>query len=221
VNGVHDVGGMHGFGPVELHDPALRFEYDWEPAVVAMQSAMEGRVTSIDEFRHAIERMEPVHYLGSTYFEHWVDSILTSCFEKGVFSEAEFAAREQAFREGRAPAVRPPPEPWPREAGEGHPFRREPGTRPRFAAGDAVVTANMHPAGHTRLARYARGKRGTIAEYRGFFVFPDTNAHRLGEHPQHLYSVRFEAAELWGASAEAGVAVWIDLFESYLEPAGG
>jgi nitrile hydratase beta subunit len=221
VNGVHDLGGMHGFGPVELHDPALRFEYDWEPAVVAMQSAMEGRVTNIDEFRHAIERMDPVHYLGSTYFEHWVESILASCIEKGVFAEAEFAAREAGYRAGRPPPVRVAAAPWPREAGEGHPFRREPEAPPRFAPGDYVMTVNAHPAGHTRLARYARRKRGTVSEYRGCFVFPDTNAHRLGEHPQHLYSVRFEAPELWGATAESGVSVWVDLFESYLEPAGG
>lgn len=220
VNGVHDVGGMHGFGRVERHDPSLRFEYDWEPAVVAMQSAMEGRVTNIDEFRHAIERMDPVHYLGSTYFEHWVESIVTSCIEHGVVTEEEFASREAAARAGTLRAASPPAQPWRPLARPGHPFRREPAAPPRFGQGEVVRTRTMHPPGHTRLARYARGKRGQIAEYRGCFVFPDTNAHGLGESPQHLYSVRFAASELWGDSAEPNCPVFLDLFEGYLETGG-
>jgi nitrile hydratase len=217
VNGVHDLGGMHGFGPVELHDPALRFEYPWEPAVVAMQSAMEGRVTNIDEFRHAIERMDPVHYLGSTYFEHWVESILASCIEHGIVTADDFAARERAAREA-AQAPVSSSDPWPPRPRHAHPFRRDAESEPRFPDGASVVTRKAHAQGHTRLARYARGMRGTVAEYRGCFVFPDTNAHGLGEEPQHVYSVRFEAEELWGESAEQGTTVYIDLFESYLEP---
>ncbi len=214
MNGVHDLGGMHGFGQVELHDPALRFEYPWEPAVVAMQSAMEGCVTNIDEFRHAIERMDPVHYLGSTYFEHWVESILASCIEHGLVTEGAFAAREEAVRDGRASAVSPAAAmPWRRE---GHPFRRTSEAPPAFAAGDRVRTLAANRPGHTRLARYARGKHGVVEAYQGCFVFPDTNAHLLGEHPQHLYSVRFAAEELWGPDAEPGTSVNIDLFEGYL-----
>jgi nitrile hydratase len=211
---------MQGFGPVELHGPGLRFEYPWEPAVVAMQSALEGTVNNIDEFRHAIERMDPVHYLGSTYFEHWLESFVTNCTEKGVITGDELVEREALASAGRLPAANAG-SPSPRRNRGAHPFRREIEVAPRFAPGDCVRSRNFQPEGHTRLARYARDKAGVVDCYRGCFIFPDTSAHGLGECPQHLYSVRFEAAELWGDSAEAATAVYIDLFESYLEPAGG
>jgi len=89
----------------------------------------------------------------------------------------------------------------------------------RFAPGDAVVGRNVHPTGHTRLPRYARGKRGVIAAVRGYHVFPDTHAHGLGEQPQHVYAVRFDARELWGEAAEPRQFVYLDLWESYLDPA--
>jgi nitrile hydratase subunit beta len=89
----------------------------------------------------------------------------------------------------------------------------------RFRAGDRVRARNMHPVGHTRLPRYARGKLGTINADHGVFVFPDTNAHFLGENPQHLYSVRFAARELWGEQASARDSVFIDMWDDYLEPA--
>ena len=95
---------------------------------------------------------------------------------------------------------------------------RETGARPRFAPGDPVITRTIHPRGHTRLPRYARGKRGVIHRLHGVHVFPDSNAHGLGEQPQPLYSVRFEARELWGDTAEPNQWVHIDLWESYLEP---
>jgi nitrile hydratase len=98
-------------------------------------------------------------------------------------------------------------------------YSRDAAAAPRFRAGQAVRARTMHPAGHTRLPRYARGKRGTIQRIRGIHVFPDTNAHGLGENPQHLYSVRFAARELWGESASAHDSVYIDMWEAYLEPA--
>jgi nitrile hydratase len=85
--------------------------------------------------------------------------------------------------------------------------------------GESVRARNLHPAGHTRLPRYVRGRRGVIHRVRPACIFPDTHAHGRGENPQHLYSVRFEASELWGDAAEPGAAVHLDLFEPYLEPA--
>jgi len=90
---------------------------------------------------------------------------------------------------------------------------------PRFKPGDIVRARNRNPVGHTRLARYARGKRGVIHQDHGVFVFPDTNAHGLGDKPQHVYSVRFEAQDLWGDPAPGPDAVYIDLWDDYLEPA--
>ena len=138
-------------------------------------------------------------------------------------SEAELGARTEFFqsRPG-APATAAVPGALPLRA-PGNPdwlqsAVRDSTERPRFAPGDPVVTRNFHPHGHTRLPRYARGKRGVIHRLHGIHVFPDTNAHGLGEQPQPLYSVRFAARELWGESAEPSQVVHLDLWESYLQP---
>ena len=223
MDGVHDVGGMHGFGPVEREQDEPVFHGPWEAAVVAMMRA-GGRhgIYNIDEFRHGIERMDPAHYLASSYYEHWLDGITRIFLEKGVVGAEELATRTEFFRaRPEAPAAAalsgalPPRVPhveWLQST-----VREGQGT-PRFVPGDAVVTRNFHPAGHTRLPRYARGKRGVIHAVHGVHVFPDTNAHGLGEAPQPLYSVRFEARELWDESAEPNQHVHLDLWEAYLLP---
>jgi nitrile hydratase subunit beta len=101
----------------------------------------------------------------------------------------------------------------------GVPASRDVSVSPRFKAGQQVRARNINPQGHTRLPRYPRGKIGTIERDHGVFVFPDTNAHFLGEKPQHVYSVRFAARELWGPQASARDAVYVDLWEDYLERA--
>ena len=90
---------------------------------------------------------------------------------------------------------------------------------PAFKSGDAVRALNLNPTGHTRLPRYARGRTGVIDRHHGAHVFPDTNAHSLGEDPRHLYSVRFSARELWGEAANPTDSVYLDLWEPYLERA--
>jgi len=224
MNGVHDLGGMEGFGRVEREDAEPVFHARWEAEVLAMNRAGGGRgLYNIDEFRHAIERMRPASYLAATYYEKWLDGITRLFVEKGVVTEAELAARF-AFFEARpeapvtAAVTQTPAARVPFNPGFAQDVTRETGARPRFAPGDPVVTRNMHPRGHTRLPRYARAKRGTIHRVHGVHVFPDTNAHGLGEQPQPLYSVRFDARELWGEQAERGQWVHIDLWESYLEP---
>ena len=224
MDGVHDLGGMHGFGPVEREPNEPPFHAGWEAAVYAIMRASLGTgLYNLDEFRHGVERMEPAHYLGSSYYEHWLDGIARVLIEKGVVSAEELAARTEFFTARPdapaaaavkgTPPVAPPPLRWYAPASE------RPTTRPpRFAVGDAVVTKNIHPAGHTRLPRYARGKRGVIHQQRGTHVFPDSHAHGRGEDPHALYSVRFDARELWGPSAEPNQRVFIDLWEPYLEP---
>jgi nitrile hydratase len=215
MNGVHDLGGMHGFGPVERSpDPPTLVR--WESIVVAMQrDTRTSGAINIDEFRHGIERMDPVHYLASSYFEHWLDGIARVLVEKGRVTETELDARAAGLAAGT-----PPPTPSaaftaPTSAG----FRRDVDRAPRFQAGDQVRTSTASPEGHTRMARYARGKLGTVHAWHGAYVFPDSSAHGLGDDPQHLYSARFAAAELWGESAEAGTSVYIDLWEPYLQTA--
>jgi len=222
MDGVHDLGGMQGFGPVEREKNEPVFHAAWEAAVLAMQRAGGSRgFFNIDEFRHSIERMAPDHYLRATYYEKWLDGVTRVLVEKGVLDAGELAAR-QAFFAARpdAPATEalrgPLPARPPARAQWAQDVIRDTGATPRFAAGAAVRTREVHPHGHTRLPRYARGKRGVIHRCHGIHVFPDTHAHGQGEQPQPLYSVRFDARELWGESAEPNQAVHIDLWESYL-----
>jgi len=223
MNGVHDLGGMHGFGPVEREPDEPVFHADWERVMVAIQRDGLGRgVYNLDEFRHGIERMDPAHYLTSSYYEHWLDGITRLLLEKGVIAPDELEARAAYFAEhadapATAPIAAPLPEPRPRLPRETLSSIRPQVAPPRFAVGDPVLTRHDAPRGHTRLPRYARGKRGEIAALHGTHVFPDSHAHGGGEQPQPLYSVRFDGHELWGDAAEPGQVVYIDMWESYLE----
>lgn len=236
MDGVHDLGGMHGFGPVVREPNEPVFHEPWEATVVAMtRSARAHGVFNIDEFRHAIERMPPARYLAATYYERWLDAVTRLCIEKGLATAEELDRRaahpdrpSQASPRAAANATSPvgPTSDAPTPAGHSpatsddvispttssRPAVRE----PRFKAGDGVVTSTARSSGHTRLPRYARGKRGVVSAYRGFHVFPDTSAHGRGENPQPLYSVRFEGDELWGRDGERSRAVYLDLWESYL-----
>jgi nitrile hydratase len=223
VNGVHDMGGMHGFGPVERDETT--FHGPWEKRVHALSALVRAiGVRNIDEGRHAIERMEPAAYLRSSYYERWLAALETSLVEKGVLDRAEIATRAERYQQdpGAARPTRSDPAPAERanapRVGGYEP--RSDGPAPRFAPGDRVVTRNVHPPGHTRLPRYARGKRGVVDRVHGVHTFPDTNAHGLGPQPHPLYSVQFEAEELWGPSADGRGSVYIDLWESYLEKEG-
>jgi len=166
--------------------------------------------------------MAPVDYLGSSYYERWLSGTLRLLVEKGVITREALERRMAQLATGPDPA--PPhsdPELLARVARrlKARPPFRQPGPPPRFALGDHIVTRHDAPVGHTRLPRYARGKPGVIVRVHGSFIFPDTNAHGQGAQPHPLYSVRFEAAELWGATAEPCAPVHLDLWERYLEPA--
>ena len=220
MNGVHDLGGMHGFGPVEREENEPLFHAAWEARVLGIMGVVRAQrgYFNLDAFRHGIERMAPAEYLRSTYYERWLASVEYNLIEQGLIDGDELDARVAFLREhpGADPplarSVTVPPRPREREP-------QLPPPAPRFAVGEAVVTRNVHPRGHTRLPRYARGKRGMIHLIHGPQTFPDTNAHGLGEQPQMLYNVRFEGRELWGESSEPREAVYLDLWESYLEPA--
>jgi len=225
MDGVHDLGGMHGFGRVEREANEPTFHATWEAAVLAMMRAGGSRgLFNIDEFRHAIERMRPAQYLSVTYYEKWLDGITRLYLERGIVSEQELAERIGFFAERPdAPARTAVAGPLPDRAASNPNWVqdaiRHTGAAARFAPGDRVVTRNIHPRGHTRLPRYARGKRGQIHVLHGIHVFPDTNAHGQGEEAHPLYSVRFAARELWGPAAEPNQWVHIDLWERYLERA--
>lgn len=203
MNGVHDMGGMHGFGSVVTEKDEPVFHERWEGIVRAMMHRTNGRFYNLDEFRHAIERMPSHDYLRASYYERWLHGVQTLLLEKGVITADELATGH---------AARPAPAPQPqREA--------PPEMHPRFKPGERVVTRNMHPHGHTRLPRYSRGKHGVIRTVYGPFLLPDANAHGKKEW-QVCYAVEFAAQELWGSDASARDRVCVDLWESYLEPEG-
>ena len=225
MNGPHDMGGMHGFGPVVREENEPVFHEPWERTVYGMQRAIRVRgLINIDESRHGIERMPPGEYLAASYYERWLSSLERNLVDKGIITRQELEERTALLREH--PGTPTPQREDPKLiALMNEPvslqelYQRE-GAAPRFAAGDRVVARNVHPTGHTRLPRYARGKRGTIHAVRGCYVFPDTNAHGQGEQPQPMYTVCFEGAELWGPSSEPRERVFIDMWEPYLEPDG-
>jgi nitrile hydratase beta subunit len=219
MNGVHDMGGMTCFGPIvrEKNDPL--FHASWEKRVFAVTMLAMGNIDTIDGFRHAIERMDPVHYLSSTYYEHWLAALEALAIEKGVLTQEELST---GIAKGPTDSTKTPlpPDVIATIVRQGIPANRQTGRlSPRFTPGDHVVARNVNPSGHTRLPRYVRGKRGLIDRVHGTFVYPDTNAHGGGEQPQPLYSVRFDAQALWGPTTPARDSLYIDLWEDYLEPA--
>ncbi len=201
MNGIHDLGGMQGFGPVEPEPDEPVFHSRWEARVLALTIGAGRLFGSIDARRHIIERLPPADYLRFSYYEKWL---------------ARLMAEVPGERAGERPMSRA-------EAGrmihQGRPALREAQREPIFAVGDHVVARNLNPAGHTRLARYVRGRPGVVEKLHGSHVFPDTNAHGLGENPQPLYTVRFRARDLWGPEAAERDTVCIDLWEDYLSPA--
>jgi nitrile hydratase len=217
MNGIHDLGGMHGMGAVTTEENEPPFHHEWERRTFSLfASLFVGGHFNVDMFRHAIERMNPAHYLEESYYEHWMHAFETLLLEKGVITPEELAGIQQP---GEASADIPVLRQEMVQAVimTGASARVETDIPASFRAGDRVRAKNINPAGHTRLPRYVRGKTGTIVIDHGVFITPDTVAHGLGDHPQHVYSVSFDATELWGKNAPAKDTVRIDLWDDYLE----
>ncbi|MEE9253555.1 MAG: nitrile hydratase subunit beta, partial [Pseudomonadales bacterium] len=187
MEGIHDLGGVEGFGPVEPEENEPAFHERWEAQVFAINRALgrTGARANIDQFRHSIERIDPVAYLTHTYYGRWLGGIETMLVEAGVVTQDEINVRVKAQGgELGLIAARPSADPDTVPAGELQGARRPLDTKPRFAIGERVVTRNHAVPGHTRLPRYARGKVGTVVLYHDGWVYPDTNAHGGGENPQ-------------------------------------
>jgi nitrile hydratase beta subunit len=219
MNGAQDLGGQMGFGPVVPEPDEPPFHADWEKRALAVTLGCGAMGHwSIDDSRHARETLHPVDYLSSSYYEIWIKGLEKLLLREGFVGESE-------LRFGRA--LDPPRRPKrvlrasevAAALARGSPTERPATAAARFAVGDRVRTANDHPAGHTRLPRYARGRVGTIERVHGVHVFPDSHAHGRGEDPQWLYTVAFSGRELWGRSADPALTVSIDAWESLLQPA--
>ncbi|MGF9758389.1 nitrile hydratase subunit beta [Microvirga sp. 0TCS3.31] len=219
MNGAQDLGGMMGFGPIQIEQDEPWFHDAWERRAFGLTLAMGATGSwNIDMSRHARESLPPGEYLTSSYYEIWTKGVERLVVAAGL-------ASEQELRLGQSLAEPMPikrilkAEDVPAVLARGGPAERPIEQPARFAVGNRVRTRNMHPRGHTRLPRYARGKTGVVVLVHGAHVFPDANAHGQGEQPQWLYTICFSGRELWGEQADPTISVSIDAWESYLEPA--
>jgi nitrile hydratase beta subunit len=217
VNGVHDMGGMHGFGPVAPEPNEPVFHGDWEARVLALNRALGyARAWNIDMSRAAIEKLPPDIYLTRSYYAKWALRMERLLLDLELVDADEIAAG-RSLRPGKALSRKLNAADVAQALTRGS-FGRAPRAPARFKAGERVRTRNIHPVTHTRLPRYARGRVGIIECVRGYHVFPDSSAIGQGENPQWLYTLRFEGRELWGESGDPNLKVSIEAFEPYLEP---
>lgn len=219
MNGIHDMGGMHGMGPIVAEKDEPVFHAAWEGRLFALRRAAGAwRKWNIDASRHSIERVPPIEHLQASYYARQYLGFTKILVERGLVTTDEIATNRPANGQ---PKLTPPltADKVAAMVANGAPVNRDIKIAPRLRAGQSVRTREIHPATHTRLPRYARGRTGTIIRDYGVFVFPDSNSQFLGEKPQHLYSVRFAARELWGETAGPKDSVHLDLWDDYLDPA--
>jgi nitrile hydratase len=217
MNGIHDMGGMQDMGPVrsEQHEPV--FHADWEGRIFAIDMAVDGDWPG-GSGRYQRELIPPAEYLRMSYYERWLTGLTALLLKSGIVTRTEIDSGVAAGGNTKGRHLLQPDE-VAKMLATGWPSTRDVPVVATFRASERVRARNINPVGHTRLPRYARGKLGTIARDRGVFAFNDSAVQGLGERPQHLYSVRFAAKELWGAQAAAADAVFLDLWDDHLEPA--
>jgi nitrile hydratase subunit beta len=219
MNGVHDMGGMHGMGAIKEDKNEPVFHATWEGRAYGVTRAMGAwRLWNLDASRFQRELIAPVDYFRMSYYERWIVGLVELMLKNKLVTRTELesgkpdegaAVRTPTFTADKVPAL----------IAKGVPARRDVPAAANFRVGQRVRGRNINPVGHTRLPRYARGKFGTVDRDHGVFVFPDTNALFLGEKPQHVYSVRFDARELWGEQASQRDSVYVDMWDDYIEPA--
>ena len=218
MNGVHDMGGMHGFGKVEPEPDEPVFHAPWEGRVLAMNRAMGYLgLWSIDVGRFSRETLPPHVYLASSYYRKWTLGLEDLCVQFGLVADDELAAGRALHPAKPVKRVLTAVD-APKTLARGS-FDRPPQAPAKFAPGDRVRTRNINPPGHTRLPRYARGHSGVVECVRGCHVFPDVVANGKGEDPHWLYTVVFDGRELWGEATDPTVKVSIEAWEPYLEAA--
>ena len=204
MDGIHDLGGRQGFGRVRFTEGATAFHARWEVRANALYAhAVRIGLFNMDEYRHAIERMDPRHYLTASYYERSLTGFLTLCVEKGVVTREELERRAG----GAVPL-----------AGTSAGGRTNAGARECFKAGDQVRVKLDSVPGHIRLPGYIRGKAGVVVSESPAYPFPDAHAHGVASEDEPTYDVRFRSQDLWPGSAEPAL-VHVGVFQSYLERA--
>lgn len=217
MDGIHDMGGTQGWGTVTIDPAEPVFEEDWHARTFALGLASMGASgTNLDAFRHALERMHPLEYLGDGYYGRWLAAAETLLVDSGVLAPGavESRARRLLGQDVAEPADVEVRKPSYERGGAGSLRIIE--DKPAFAVGQQVKAHEVRKSGHTRLPAYIRGHVGVVEAIRPAAVLPDSTAHFTGEDAQHVYTVRFESTELWGSDAEPST-LFIDLFESYME----
>jgi nitrile hydratase len=217
MNGIHDMGGMQDMGPIHYEKDEPVFHEPWEGRVYVIRRAMGAwRKWTTDHARHEVERIPPTDYLRMSYYERWLVSTEELIVKAGLITRAELESGKPAPGSQKAT---PPLKTADMQTVLVRPkvARPDAGVKPKFKVGEHVRARNVHPPGHIRLPRYARGKSGVIQKDHGIYVFPDTIVAGQGEKPQHVYSVRFQAQDLWGSQASPRHSVYLDLWDDYLE----
>ncbi|MBD8688360.1 MULTISPECIES: nitrile hydratase subunit beta [unclassified Rhizobium] len=219
MNGIHDMGGMHGFGPIPDIENEEPFHHEWERRIFAVNFAIGGLgLWSIDQVRSEMESLPPDEYLrGDDYFRRFVLRLERLAIKHSLADASEISAGA-ALHPARTGLSALPPERIPIMAEKGNSSMRPAKTAHRFNIGDRVIARKLNPSTHTRLPRYVRGHPGVVTMVYGVHVYPDHSA--LGnEDPQWLYAVQFDGRDLWGEGCEPGCEVVVDAFEPYLDPA--
>jgi nitrile hydratase subunit beta len=216
MNGIHDMGGMQDMGPIKYEKNEPVFHATWEGRVYAMSAAVTATKKLRLGLRPPMENLSAAEYLRMSYYELWLTSLTERLIASDLVTRAELESGRAAPGSTKAALAVSPADAV--AAIFRVPARRKEAVVPRFQAGQPVRARNINPVTHTRLPRYARGRAGTIHRDHGVFAFMETSAYGLGDKPQHLYSVRFSARELWGEQAPPQDSVYVDLYDDYLEP---
>ena len=217
MDGIHDMGGMDGFGPIPIERNEPVFHAAWEGRVYAINTAVGAwGKWNIDAGRFGIEMLDPALYLQSSYYERWFYRNENLLVEHGMVTRAELDSGKASGDDREMPHNAK--EIFDKQR-KSRSFRVDEDIQPKFKMNDAITVRNIHPKTHTRIPRYVRSKRGLIDRDHGVFIFPDTNAHYNGKKPQHVYSVMFTAQELWGSDAPAQDKLYLDLWDDYMDPA--
>src|SRR5688572_20629038 len=205
MDGIHDLGGKQGYGPVRYTHNATAFHAPWEVRANSLYAhAVRRGLFNMDEYRHAIERMEPRHYLAASYYERSLTSLATLCVEKGLATREELERRAGGHFPLAAPSA---------------PGRANVAARERFKPGDRVRVKDDHVPGHTRMPGYIRGKTGVVVSESPAYPYPDAHAHGVAAEDEPTYDVRFRSEDLWPQSADPAL-VFVGVFQSYLQRAG-
>ena len=219
MDGMHDLGGKQGFGPIDVNEGETPFHADWEGRMWAIAQCGGGRDGwTIDWWRHCRELVDPVDYLSRAYFDSWAQTYTAAYIDSGAFSLDEVCNARSNTEKIEPPAARSKNEVLEDIHEQAIHFDREIDQPARFQPGDKIHTKLLTTVHHTRLPAYARGKTGMIHAHNGAHLLADAGAK--GEHiPEHIYSVVFEARDLWPEAQSHKDRVFIDLWESYLDPA--